>query len=463
MEETRLSRSVSLTGAIAITVGSVIGMSLFVLIGDMAYLTGPTLPLAFLFALVPALFNAITVSQLGSAIPRAGGGYVFTSRILGPYWGYITSWLIILAIVGALSTVSLGIAQYSQEYISRDLSTTLIAMVIVTAFVLVNILGLVFAESIQILMVFQMLVALIVFAFLGIFFKPDETDVVVPLLARGWGGLALASVLCYYSYVGFAVIAELGEEMKNPKRNIPLSIGISAIIIFIAYVIISLVFNRVMAGYNGDLSEIRAPLAYAGGLFLPVWAYHFLNLGAFGAGLTSINAGILAMPRELFAQGRDAMLPLPFNYVTKKRKTPIWAILSIIPPILLLLALGLGEDFYGFLAVTALLLTNITIALAAIKLPEKFPDAYGHAPFKIKKGWLVFFSWAAIVTSGIFLAFILLQALLQGEAALLLLFSIIVMWGLMASLFYSVGKRRLIKNDVDFKKLFTKIPGYEEE
>ena len=86
MEDTKLARSIGLTGAVAITVGCVIGMSIFVLIGDMAFMAGPALPLAFLFALIPALFNVITVAQLGSAIPRAGGGYVFTTphEYVGP-------------------------------------------------------------------------------------------------------------------------------------------------------------------------------------------------------------------------------------------------------------------------------------------------------------------------------------------------------------------------------------------
>jgi APA family basic amino acid/polyamine antiporter len=463
MKEVKLERSVSLTGAIAITVGSVIGMSLFVLIGDMSSLTGPSLPLAFFFALIPALFNAITVSQLGSAMPRSGGGYVFTSRILTPFWGYVTSWFIILAIIGALATVSIGIAQYVHTYLPDQADTTVIAIIIVTAFVLVNIFGLVIAETVQIIMVFQMLCALVLFVIFGIYFTPEAVEVAPTFLLEGWGGLALASVLCYYSYVGFAVIAELGEEMKRPKKNIPLSIGISAVIIFLMYAVISVIFNRVIAGYGGDVSEIEAPLAYAGGLFLPTWAWHFLNLGALGAALTSINAGIIAMPREMYAQGRDRMLPRVFHYVTKKRKTPVWAILAILPGVIVLLLFRLGEDFYGFLAVTALLITNITIALACIKLPKKYPKQYEKAPFKISRGWLLAISWGAIITSAIFLGFILLQALMGGESAFVLLLSIIVCWGILTGVFFMIGKKKLERKGVDFKKLFSRLPGYEEE
>jgi APA family basic amino acid/polyamine antiporter len=455
MAEAELKRTVSLAGAIAITVGSVIGMSIFVLINTMASLTGPSLPIAFFLALIPALLNAVTVSQLGSSIPRAGGGYVFTSRILGPFWGFATSWFICLAIVGALCTVGIGLAQYVNLYLTPPVDVTIIAILLVAAFVIINAVGLLFAETIQIIMVVQMIIAMLIFAVWGFVAGPRTETVGVPFLAGGVGGLAMASVLCYYSYVGFAVIAEVGEEMNNPKRNIPLSIGISAIIIFIAYALVATTFNRLI-GYDKEmLAGLSAPVAYAAGLFLPVWAVHFLNLGALGAGLTSINAGVIAMPRELFAQGRDGIIPSAFKYVTKKAKTPLWAVLSVFPPVLVLLLFRQTADFYGFLAVGALLLTNITIALACIRLPKRFPDLYNKATFRIGRGWLTFISWAAIVTSGIFLAFIVLQF---GILPLILLG-----WAIVVCLYYVLRKRAMMRGGTDFFGIYKKIPGHEEK
>jgi len=454
MAETELKRTVSLAGAIAITVGSVIGMSIFVLINSMASLTGPSLPLAFFFALIPALLNAVTVSQLGSSIPRAGGGYVFTSRILGPFWGFITSWFICLAIVGALCTVGVGLAQYVNLYLAAPADVTIIAIILVAAFVLINAVGLLFAEVVQIIMVAQMIIAIILFAVWGLAAGPKVESVGVPFLAGGAGGLALASVLCYYSYIGFAVIDEVGEEMNNPKRNIPLSIGISAIIIFVAYALVSITFNK-LVGYDKEmLKGLSAPVAYAAGLFLPVWAVHFLNIGALGAGLTSINAGVIAMPRELFAQGRDDILPGAFRHVTKKTKTPVWAVLSVFPPVLVLLLFKQTADFYGFLAVGALLLSNITIALACIRLPKRFPEMYANATFRISPGWLSFLSWAAIVTSGIFLVFIVLQ--------FDVLPLILLAWAIVVYLYYVFRKRAIIKRGVDFLGIFKELPGSEE-
>jgi len=455
MEDTKLARSIGLTGAVAITVGCVVGMSIFVLIGDMASMAGPALPLSFLLALIPALFNVITVSQLGSAIPRAGGGYVFTSRIMSPFWGSFTSWFIILAVIGALATVGVGLAQYVNEYLPPGLSNTTVAILIVGIFVLVNAVGLVFAETIQIIMVAQMIIALLIFGFWGLFGTEGAAGEPIPFLTTGIGSVAMASVLCYFSYVGFATIAELGEEMRNPKRNIPLSIGIAAMIIFFLYALISVVFNKVMGFHPEELAELGAPLSHAGRVFLPAWAVHFLSIGALGAGLTSINAGVIAMPREIFAQGRDGMMPSLFQYVTKKQKTPIWAILAVFPPILVLLLFNLGEDFYGFLAVGALLLTNITIAVACLKLPKVYPEDYEKSPFKISRGWLIFFSWAAIVTSGIFILLIFMQ--------LPVISAILVGWCVLVVIYYIARKRFMIKSGVDFEKLFSTLPGYEED
>jgi basic amino acid/polyamine antiporter, APA family len=454
MAETELKRTVSLAGAIAITVGSVIGMSIFVLINSMASLTGPSLPLAFLFALVVASLNAITVSQLSSSIPRSGGGYVLTSRILGPFWGVITSWFICLAIIGALCTVGLGIAKYINLYITPPANEILITTILVALLVIINALGLLFAEMVQIIIVVLKVVALLMFAVWGFFWAPRADLTAVPFLAGGIGGLALCSVLCYYSYIGFTVIAEVGEEMSNAKRNIPLSVAISAVIIFVVYFSVAITFNRIM-GYNPQmLKGLSAPLAYAGGLFLPKWALHFLNLGALGAGITAINAGVMAMPREIFAQGRDRMVPSVFKYLTKKSRTPLWSVLVVFPLFLALLLFNRSVDWYGFLAVGALLVTNITIAVACLRLPKRFPDRYEKAPFKIGRRWLTFFSWAAIVTSVIFLGFIVLQF---GVLPLLL-----VGWGIVVIVYYVARKWWIERNGIDFEGIFKKIPGYEE-
>ena len=456
MAETELKRTASLAGAIAITVGSVIGMSIFVLINSMASLTGPSLPLAFFFALVVASLNAVTVSQLSSAIPRSGGGYVLTSRILGPFWGVATSWFICLAILGALCTVGLGIAKYINLYINPPANEMLITIILVGILILINAIGLFFAEVVQIIIVVLKVLALLMFAVWGYFWGPKAADLAtIPFLAGGIGGLALCSVLCYYSYIGFTVIAEVGEEMSNAKRNIPLSVGISAVIIFVVYFSVAITFNRIM-GYNPSmLKALGAPLAFAGGLFLPPLAIHFLNLGALGAGVTALNAGIMAMPREIFAQGRDQMVPSVFRYLTKKHRTPLWSVLVVFPLFVALLLFNQSLDWYGFLAVGALLLTNLTIAVACLLLPKRFPERYENAPFKIGKKWLTFFSWAAIVTAVVFLAFIVLQL---PKLPLLL-----ALWAAVVIVYYFARKWWMLRRGVDFAGIFKTIPGFEEK
>jgi len=120
-----------------------------------------------------------------------------------------------------------------------------------------------------------------------------------------------------------------------------------------------------------------------------------------------------------------------------------------------LLLFNLGEDFYGFLAVGALLLTNITIAVACLKLPKVYPEDYEKSPFKISRGWLIFFSWAAIVTSGIFILLIFMQ--------LPVISAILVGWCVLVVIYYIARKRFMIKSGVDFEKLFSTLPGYEED
>jgi len=115
-------------------------------------------------------------------------------------------------------------------------------------------------------------------------------------LPQGIGGFIMATVLCYTAFFGFQVIAEMGEEMKNAKRNIPLSLFIGGVSILVIYIIVGTVFITSVEYDFEAIKAIKAPLMESGKAFLPYFWVLMLGLGAIAAGLTSFNGGGIAIP-----------------------------------------------------------------------------------------------------------------------------------------------------------------------
>src|SRR5699024_5158647 len=161
-------KKISLIGAIAIIIGTVIGASIFILLGPIAGQTGPSLPLAYMIAFLPALFGSIFYAQLGAAMPATGGTYHYCKRLLNPVLGYIASVSLILGGMGATVMLSLGFAEYLQYFIP-SLPIKFTAFLILLILYGINLLGLKTAEMLQILMTLWILLALLVFAIPGIF------------------------------------------------------------------------------------------------------------------------------------------------------------------------------------------------------------------------------------------------------------------------------------------------------
>lgn len=145
-------------------------------------------------------------------------------------------------------------------------------------------------------------------------------------MPQGMGGFIMASILCYSVCIGFQAIAEMGEEMQNPRRNIPLSLIVGGGIVLVIYIVVGTVFISSLPYDFESINSMTAPLMQSGKRFLPGYWVLFLSMGALSAGLTSFNAGAIALPRELFAQARDGILPGFLGRVNPRTRTPLNAV-----------------------------------------------------------------------------------------------------------------------------------------
>lgn len=450
--EVKLGRSLTLTGGIALVVGGVIGMGIYSLIAGMGAQAGSSVWLALSIAVIIAVVGVIPIVQLSSALPRAGGGYLFTSRLLSPQIGAITSYWAFLGGACNAAFVSLGISGYISQYLLWDIPIQLLAVGLVIFILFLFLFGLKLLATLQIVMVVQLVLALLIYAIggtktLGLKFSLD--------MPQGFGGFAMAIVLAYSASIGFQVIAEMGEEMVAARRNIPLSIAFGAVIILLLYLLVGNTFINSVP-YNFDaIDGMTAPLAETGSLFLsPLWL-GFLSLGALNAGLTSLNAAAIAIPRELLAQSRDGIIPAIIGRIDKRTRTPLNSIVIFFVFVIVLILVESSIDFYGYMAAVGILMLTAMIGVASIKLPQKYPDHYKNAYFRVPRWGLITIAIFSVISS---LGFVFVVFMEMPKVGLIYL-----VWTAVVAGYILLRLRWMKKSGVDLKNRMAIIPGFDEE
>ncbi len=390
-------KELGLLGAIAIVVGTVIGASIFILLGSIASQAGPSLYIAYIIGFIPALFASMIYAQLGSAIPNVGGSYSYAKQLLSPRAGYLVASTLILGGIGAVVMLAIGLAEYLQ-YFFPSISIPLVAIAIVVSLYVLNLLGLKLVEMIQIMMTIWILLSLLLFALPGI--AHIDMDNMQPLMPNGFGGLLFGSVLAVYSYLGVGIISELGGEMRNPKRNLPLAIFISLGIIVVLYVLVSYVTVGVMPW--DQLASSGASITEAGQFYLPQWAVLFISIGAIFATATTINAVMLAIPRDFFVLERDGILKRYWTSL-KFRGEPILPLTAITVISIILILTKLSVAYFATITVVGLLSNAVILAFATWKLPKKQEKNYMESKFRLSKFWLSFFVIGGIILNTLFI------------------------------------------------------------
>ena len=450
--EVKLDRPIGLAGGVALVIGGVIGMGIYALIAAVGAQAGSALWIAFTLAIIVSAIGVTPLIQIASALPRAGGGYLFTSRLINPLVGTVTSFLAILGGSSATAMVSVGLAGYMTPYLPFGVPVRVIAVVLPVIFYALYFFGLRLAAWIQILLAAQLIVALLVYGFSGAFKFGMHFSVSLP---QGVGGLIMATILCYSVCMGFQVITEMGEEMKNARRNIPLSLLIGGVIVLIIYLVVGTVFISAVAYDFETIKAMHAPLMDTGKIFLPGFWVIFLSIGAVSAGLTSFNAGAIALPRELFSQARDGIMPAILGRLHRRTRTPMNAVTAYFLFTIFLILFGQSVDFYGVMTAVGILMMTAIVAIAAVRLPAKFPRHYEKAYFRLSRSWLVLIAVISVASCLCFIFLVLMELPVVGL--------IYAGWIVLVSIYYWARVRWLKKSGVDWQARIRRIPGFDEE
>lgn len=433
METAVFKQRLNVWQAIATVVGASIGASVFILLGPITAKTGPSLWLAYLIAAVPGAFSMLAFAQLGSAIPRSAGSYLYAKQLISPYAGFVNAWSGLIAVIAANTMMAVGFAQVLQMIIPT-LDVTMVAVIVLLVFYVANLLGLGMAGWIQVAMVVWMIVAFIIYVVPGLFsFAPQQTG---PFLAEGFGGLMLASALAVFSYTGWSAIAELGDEIENPRRNMALVTIVSFCIVTVIYCLVALVTVGVMPWT--EVAKSPASVPAAAGLFLPQWAVLFIIVGAVFAVATTINAIMMALPREMWILGQEGFLPSWIGSRWSRTDAPVPALTVITVLSLLGVVAGATVSWLGGLAVVGFMISYALAGIASVRLPGRLPSAYQSATFRISPGPL----GAIGLVSAILCA---LMGILAATDPMTVLYAMVI-WQVVGAVlyFYAKGRARAV-------------------
>lgn len=345
MSEVTLRRRVGLTGVVMFGAGIAIGVSIFSVLQPASEVAGSGLLIAVALAAVPMLFFALVYAWLASAVPTTGASYEWPRRFLHPTAGFCIAWLRILSNVGALVILSRVLASYLGMVI--DVPATPIIVGVICLVYLLNFVGVQMAARLQTVLMVALIVVLA--AFVGVGAPHARLDMVGPLTATGLPTILACVPLMITLFLGIEAAVEIGEEVVDPKRTIPL--GILLAISLTAVVYASVAFVALALVGPEELARSSAPLLTAAKIPFGSWAAPVIVGAATISILKSLNANALVFSRVIFAMARTGVLPAPLAAIHPRFGTPSAAVVLcfvltlsglLLPPNLVFLLLAVN-------------------------------------------------------------------------------------------------------------------------
>jgi amino acid transporter len=385
----QLVRTLGLMDIVMVGIAAMIGGAIFVLVGPAIGLAGSAVIIAIVMNGIITLFTAMVYAELGSAMPEAGGGYLWIREGLPRPNAFISGWMAWFAhiVAGSLYAVGFGAFAHGLLRLANILPAEplfgifpydkLIAVASVAAFTYVNVKGTSEtgrAGNIVTLAQLGIIAVIIGFGFWGLQRNPGwEQEFAQQLLPLGLGGMAAAMGLMFIAFEGYEVIVQTGEEVKNPKRNIPRAIFVSLGIVVGLYCLMAFVVLSATQAPEGVLAWQyikdggELGISNAVDLFMPYGALVVLA-GGIVSTLAALNATTFSSARVALAMGRNYNLPHRLSAIHPKNKTPyVAAIVSGIIMAVMAYALPLNAIALAAGVIFLLLFTQVNIAVITIR------------------------------------------------------------------------------------------------
>ena len=382
--EGELERTIGLVGGLAIGIGTMIGAGIFVFPGLAAENAGPAASLSFAIGAVIALLVALPTSELATAMPRSGGGYFFISRGLGTGPGAIVGLGLWLGLVFASAFYLVGLGSYAgQVFLEAGIALPInpavpLGVAFGIGLTVLSLFGTENTASLQNGIVIVLLVILTLFLSygsldaLGVFGAESTPERFFP--PGGMLPVLQTAALVFTSYLGFAQVATVAGDIKEPSRNLPLAMVGSVILVGVFYVVTIFVatsaFGSARLGEFGETAMVEVAREFVG--FPGALA---IVIAGLLATFSSANASILSASRAVYAVSRDDLIPETASRINLKYGTPHVALGLAGGPIVVLTATGQVELLAEVASFLHLVMYGL-ICIALIQLRREEPDWY---------------------------------------------------------------------------------------
>lgn len=331
-----LRRSMTLFQLTLFSVGATLGTGIFIVLGQAVPMAGPAVVLSFVIAAVTALFSALSYAELAGTIPVSGSSYSYAYATMGELVAWVCGWCLMLEYAVSVSAVAVGWGQYIDNFLQQSIGVNLpnsitspaghggvinIPAVVVVLFAMFLLLrGAAESATVNAVMVCAKIGILIFFCIVA--FAGFQSGNLAPFFPLGIAGVTGAASKVFFSYIGFDAASTAGEEAKNPKRDLPLAIILSLVIVTILYVAVA--FAAVAAQpwqqFKGQEASLAQVLTNAIGAN---WPATLLDLGAIIAISSVVLTVMYGQTRILFAMARDGLIPKVFERVNPRTQTPV--------------------------------------------------------------------------------------------------------------------------------------------
>ncbi|MBU1218170.1 amino acid permease [Myxococcota bacterium] len=380
----KLEKNLTFIDVFSIATGAMISSGIFILPGIAFGKAGPAVFLSYALAGFMATLGALSVIELSTAMPKAGGVYYYVTRSMGNYSGTVSGIFSWFAISMKAAFAIFGMAAMMQLLIGGNAVTW--GLVMTALFVGINILGAGEAAKIETLLVMFMLFIMFAYIFIGM--PKVRVDNFAPMLPNGFNSLIVTSGFVFVSYGGIVGIASVAEEVKNPTRNIPLGLISALVCVTLIYALMLFVTVGTMTPDN--LRTSVTPLADNARGFIGKPGYIAISIAAALAFITTAIAGIMSASRFPVALSRDGLLPEVVSSINVKTKTPIISI--IITGGFIAMMLLLPIETLAKSASIVIMMTNFLAAGAVLILRESRIQNYRPTFSAPLYPWLQIFS-----------------------------------------------------------------------
>jgi basic amino acid/polyamine antiporter, APA family len=326
-----LGRRLGTFDAVVIGLGAMIGAGVFAAFAPAAAAAGSGLLIGLGIAAVVAYCNATSSARLAALYPQSGGTYVYGRERLGPFWGYLAGWGFVVGKTASCAAMALTFASYVAPSYARPVGVA--AVVVLT---LINYRGIQKSAWLTRMLVVLTLATLIFVVYACLAGGQASVSHLLPFPGGSAYGILQSGGLLFFAFAGYARIATLGEEVKDPAQTIPRAISLALLITLLIYVAVGI--SALLAVGADGLAATTAPLLVAVEVgafrqFAPV-----VQVGGAIAALGSLLSLILGVSRTTFAMARDRHLPRFLDAVHPKYEVPHRAELAVGAVVVILVA-----------------------------------------------------------------------------------------------------------------------------